>query len=277
VAALRDSTLVVLVLRNASLMDVPARVSLEKVPGLSVRLYDNGGGRIPGFFSPSWCLVRDGRNPGVGPRYLDAAAAALKEGREFLLLLDQDFGAKGDWWSCYEDAVASCPEAAAWAPQLRFESKRLSPMRLRHGLPQGPVDGIVPASGHLALNSGLLVRAAAVLEAASALKRCPLDFSDYALCWSLGRAGGLLAPVALSLEHQLSTFLVVSQDVRLSRYRWFAYGARGWSRLNPGDRFRITRWALGRAVKLSLSCWTLRFLEAFRDHYLLGRFPGADA
>lgn len=265
-----------LVLRNASLLDVPARSSLEKAPGLSVRLYDNGGGRVPGFFSPSWCLVRDGRNPGVGPRYLDAAAAALKEGREFLLLLDQDFGAGNDWWSRYEEAVEAYPDALAWAPRLFSGTRRLSPMRLRHGLPREPVETIVPASGHLALNSGLLVRAAAVLEAASALECCPLDFSDYALCWSLGRSGGRLAPVALSLEHQLSTFLAVSREVRLFRYRWFAYGARGWSRLNPGDRSHIIRWALGRAVKLSLVYRTPRFLGAFWDHYLQGQFPGAD-
>jgi hypothetical protein len=274
VAALKDSVLVVLVLRDASLRDVPARTSLEAAPrGIAVRLYDNGGGRIPGFLPPSWCLVRDHRNPGVAPRYLDAAAAALSEGRDFLLLLDQDFCAEKGWWECYEAAVSSFPEAQAWGPQLRCAGRKLSPMRLRRGLPRFPAEGVVPAANHLLLNSGLLVRAAAVQRAADALALCPLDFSDYALCWSMGRAGGYMAPVPLELEHSLSTFAAAAWEARLARYRWFAYGARGWGRLNPRGRLRIGRWALGRAVKLAFACRTLRFLKAFWDHYVLGRPP----
>ena len=271
---MKDAVLVVTVLRGLPLSDAPVRASLEQAPTLAVRLYDNGGGHVSGFLPPSWCLIRDRRNPGVGPRYLDAARQAISEGRSYLLLLDQDFHADADWWRRYEEAVARSPEAVAWAPRLRSGIVQCSPMRLRHGCPRGPAcEGNVPAHGHLALNSGLLVRAEEVVAAEAALLACPLDFSDYALCWSMGRRGGEIAPVALELGHELSSHRPASPRERLARFQWFAYGARGWALLDPEHRPAVMVWAVGRGIKLALACRKAGFLVALWERFLRGRSP----
>jgi rhamnosyltransferase len=273
--SLSQKTLAVLVLRGQPLETTPAHTSLSQVhEALAVQCFDNGGtswSELPRH----WRIVSDQTNPGVAPRYVQAARIAKECGFPFLLLLDQDFHAPKDWWELYQEAVREHPSASAWAPTLLCQGRQLSPFRLVSARPGLPASLNEPLSlkQHVALNSGLLVRTELVLAAERSLRDCPLDFSDFALCHEMGLRNGWLAPVALHLEHSSSTHLGSSQTNRLARFRWFAYGARGWLQLKSKHRFSIAWWVLGRGLKLSLQYRTTSFLTAILKNFIQGQFP----
>ena len=272
-------TLAVAVLRGIDWNDSPVSRSLASAgTTLASVLYSNGSATLPQPGGGIEEIVDDGRNPGVGPRYLQAARIAGERGDSFLLLLDQDFHAPDGWWTAYEKAVAEHPTATCWAPLLVLSKNRLSPFVVecgtpRRGLPIGK--GPWNASGHVALNSGLLIRTEAILMAARELTRAPLDFSDYALFHRMGRAGGSIAPVELELPHDSSTHSHAPLEGRLTRFAWFCAGARAYADLDPRHLWPLRRWSLGRAAKLSVLHTDRRFLSTWKRHFQDGIPMGA--
>jgi hypothetical protein len=264
-------TLAVAVLRGVDWKASPVARSLG-VAGtpLSAIAFSNGSATLPPVGDGIEEVVDDGRNPGVGPRYLQAARMADERGDSFLLLLDHDFQAPPGWWARYEQAVADHMTATCWAPLLLHGKKRLSPFVVERGTPRrtaplGP--GPWNASGLVALNSGLLVRTESVLMASRELTRAPLDFSDYALFHRLGRAGGTVAPVDLELDHDSSTHSRTSAESRLQRFSWFCVGARAYADLDPAHRWPLRRWSFGRAIKLATLHRDRRFLSTWKSHF----------
>lgn len=276
--SLSQQTLVVLILRGMRLDQTPAFASLLRADeALAVQCFDNGQVQWSELTS-HWRMVSDGANPGVGPRYLEAAHIAKECGFPFLLLLDQDFQAPEGWWAAYWEAVKNHPSASAWAPTLDGPGRQLSPFCLDGARPgDAPTtDSLLSLKRHVALNSGLLVRTDPVLTADASLRICPLDFSDFALCHAMGLRDGWLAPVSLRLEHSSSTHLESSQASRLARFRWFAYGAKGWSRLRPEHRLSIAHWVLGRGLQLAFQYRSMGFLACVWRNFLRGDPPGSN-
>lgn len=273
-------TLAVAVLRGIAWKDSPVAASLARAgTDLSLAAYSNGNATLPEAGGLVEEALDDGRNPGVGPRYLRAARLAGERGDSFLLLLDHDFQAPEGWWSAYEAAVETEPQAACWAPRLSCRGKRLSPFVVERGTPRAraPLDsGLLDARRHVALNSGLLIRTEAVLMASRELAMAPLDFSDYALFHRLGRAGAQIAPVELELEHDSSTHRAADVEARLSRFAWFCAGARAYADLDPRHKAPLWRWSLGRALKLSALRTDRRFLSVWKRHFSRG-IPLEDA
>ncbi|MEN9353816.1 MAG: hypothetical protein RL318_1141 [Fibrobacterota bacterium] len=266
-SSLAHRTLVVVILRQSRWNELALAQALAPLHQTCCLLFDNGGTETPPFLPP-WRLLRDGRNPGVGPRYVQAAEVAKECGLPWLLLLDQDFAPPADWWPAYEDAVRLHPNAQAWAPRLECIGKVLSPFQVHRGLPNGPSpDGVLSAGPHIALNSGLLVRTEALLAARDALELCPLDFSDFALSASLARTHGQIAPVALNLSHASSTHENDANASRLARFAWFAHGARGWAK-QCGYPIQIAIWVFGRAFKLGWQSRNPAFVRVAFTHFL---------
>lgn len=267
-------TLAVAVLRGIDWDDSPVAASLSRAGSrLSVATFSNGGASLPPSGGAVESVCDDGRNPGVGPRYLQAARLADERGDSFLLLLDHDFQAPDGWWTAYEAAVAKFPQATCWAPKLVHDGKRLSPFVVECGtprrtrpIPQGPLD----AAGHVALNSGLLIRTEAVLMASRELTVAPLDFSDYAMFHRLGRSGGSIAPVELELEHDFANARPADVESRLTRFAWFCLGARAYAELDPRHNAPLWRWSLGRALKLATLRADRRFLSTWKRYFLDG-------
>lgn len=270
----RSRTLAVAVLRGANWDETPVARSLSNAGStLSVAIYSNGSSSLPQTGGSVEESIQDGRNAGVGPRYLQAARSADERGDSFLLLLDHDFQAPAGWWDAYEAAVAKHPQATCWAPTLLHDGKRLSPFALERGTPRrgrpigaGPWD----AAGTVALNSGLLIRTEALLSASRELSVAPLDFSDYALFHRLGRSGATIAPVELELAHDSSTHRRTTLESRLARFAWFCLGAKAYSELDPSHRWPLRKWSLGRAAKLSLLFRDRRFLYVWKRHFVDG-------
>lgn len=267
-------TLAVAVLRGIDWNDSPVSRSIgDAGTAIAVALFSNGEARLPEAGGSIETVVDDGRNPGVGPRYLQAARLADERGDSFLLLLDHDFGAPAGWWNAYERAVAANPLATGWAPRLLHDGKRISPFVVERGTPRrdAPIgNGPWEASRHVALNSGLLIRTDALLMASRELTRAPLDFSDYSLFHRLGRAGCVIAPVDLDLAHDSSTHSPAPVARRLARFAWFCEGARAFADLDPSHRWPLRRWSLGRAIKLGLLHADRQFLTLWKRHFLDG-------
>lgn len=271
---LSSRTLAVAVLRGVDWNDAPVAKSLASSGStIPVAVYSNGNCALPPIGGNVEAALDDGRNPGVGPRYLQAARLADERGDSFLLLLDHDFTAPDGWWTAYEAAVSAHPLATCWAPRLVHDGKRLSPFVVKCGTPRrgAPIgSGPWDTTGIVALNSGLLVRVDAVLSAARELTRAPLDFSDYALFHRLGRAGSTLAAVDLELSHDSSTHTRAPIEGRLARFAWFCIGARAYAELDPVHSWPLRRWSLGRALKLSALHMDRRFLSTWTRHFAKG-------
>ncbi|MEN9306155.1 MAG: hypothetical protein RL173_87 [Fibrobacterota bacterium] len=267
-------TLAVAVLRGVDWNDAPVAKSLASSGStIPVAVYSNGKSGLPPVGGHVEESLDDGRNPGVGPRYLQAARLADERGDSFLLLLDHDFTAPDGWWTAYEAAVSAHPLATCWAPRLVHDGKRLSPFVVKCGTPRrgAPIgSGPWDATGIVALNSGLLIRVDALLSASRELTQAPLDFSDYSLFHRMGRSGGTLALVDLELVHDLSSHAPASVENRLARFAWFCAGARAYADLDPVHRRNLRRWSLGRALKLAAFLMDRRFLSTWTKHFAKG-------
>jgi len=272
--SLADQVLVVVPLCRSRWSELALEEALAALVGSCILFFDNGEVEAPAFALP-WRLIQDGTNPGVGPRYAQAARVAKECGLPYLLLLDQDFAPPSEWWQAFETSVQTHPRSQAWAPRLVCDDIPLSPFRLHRGRPAGasPSGEILLAGEHVVLNSGLLIRTDALLPAADALALCPLDFSDFALSWELGKQGGCIAPIALTLEHFSSTHARTSRASRLARFAWFAHGARGWRQVSSAPWWRLAGWVGGRAVKLAWQNRDVHFLQIAWTHFVLGRRP----
>ncbi|MBK9577445.1 MAG: hypothetical protein IPK50_06055 [Fibrobacterota bacterium] len=270
-------TLAVVVLHGMDWADCPARASLERAGSeLSVAVFGNGRAVVPALGGTVVQVADDGENPGVGPRYLQAARTALDRGDSFLLLLDQDFQAPAGWWEAYERAVASQPTVACWAPVLRNKGLRLSPFSTRRVRPDArqPLPGAtLDTSCHGALNSGLLIRVESLLSAAHELQTAPLYFSDLAMFHRLGRSFLSMAVVALELEHDLSALSVAPPAATRRRFGLFCAGARGFASLDPRLKAPIRRWTILRAANLALHGTDPRFLGIWKKCFLDGIRP----
>ncbi len=270
-------TLVVVVLRGMDWESSPVAQSLALAGApLAVCVFSNGNSKLPPVEGLIEFSREDETNPGVGPRYLQAARLADERGDSYLLLLDQDFQAELGWWNCYEVAVAVHPYAACWAPRLYHNKIRLSPFSVKNGYPrrsQPLSEGLLEARTHVALNSGLLIRTESVLMASHELTQAPLDFSDYALFHRLGRAGASLAGVPLDLNHDSSTHAKTTPEARLERFAWFCSGGRAYCKLDPLHAWSLWRWTLGRALKLALIHRNRQFLSTWKRHFVDAKPP----
>lgn len=270
-------TLAVVVLHGMDWEDCPARASLAAAGAdLPVAIFGNGNAAVPVPGGSVAQVVDDGQNPGVGPRYLQAARTALDRGDSFLLLMDQDFQAPAGWWDAYERAVASHPTVACWAPVLRKRHLRLSPFSIHLGRPNArqPLSGpTLNTSCHGALNSGLLIRVESILSAAHELQTAPLYFSDLALFHRLGRSMSSMAVVDLELEHDLSALSPAPPEATRWRFALFCAGARGFASLDPRLKAPIRRWSLLRAANLALRGIDPRFFRIWKKCFLDGIRP----
>lgn len=266
---LSDQTLVVAVTYRAAWRDCPVAASLERAGApLATLLARNG--TLPDESPPPVEILRgDGTNPGVGPRYLEAAREAAERGDAWMLLLDADFEAPDGWWSRYEAAVSSQPGCEAYAPEWRAGKRRISPFVQRRGIPRPATplaSAELPARGHVAINSGLLVRTECVLGAWRGLQDAPLDFSDYLLSDHLARREARFGRIELDLEHDLSSLRPASSLQRLERFDWFCRGARTWADSAPERRVPVRLWALSRALKLAFRGTGLASMMTWKRH-----------
>ena len=120
-------------------------------------------------------------NPGISKAYNCAAEYALKNGFNWLLLLDQDTCFDFPF-SRYTDAIAANPEIRIFAPSVVTEKNiPLSPINLHTLFPtaQHLAHGSYALSDYAPINSGTLIKLDAFYSCGKYNEAVFLDHSDY--------------------------------------------------------------------------------------------------
>jgi len=215
----RQAVLAVLVLYQVEASSSPALMSFMQAlgeTGLASRfrllIYDNSPSRssVPDAMPLPSSYIHDPANGGLTAAYDAALRLAEKEGHEWLLLLDQDAVINASYLKelgrrLFE--LAGNRQCAVLAPRLLAENEIISPARVLWGGRLLPVDktlsGIAPWE-IVALNSGALLRVAAVRELGGFNPEFWLDYLDHWIFNRLHHAGYLVYVMDAELQHALS-------------------------------------------------------------------------
>jgi GT2 family glycosyltransferase len=224
---LPTSILAVVVLYKCELSQSQTVCSLFQIlnenPGLakqfSLVLYDNSPQPQPLAMPPvfSTHYVHDPSNPGLATAYNFALARAESEGREWLLLLDQDTSLTPDFLLELLDAAGSLsasPEVAAIVPKLLVNGILHSPaipfidqMRRQFLPPQEPISldvvGVLPQR-MCSYNSASTFRVSALRPVGGFPLEFWLDFLDHAVFDALFAAGYRIYVMHAKLAHESS-------------------------------------------------------------------------
>ena len=188
-------------------------------------IYDNSPCRsaIPIEISVPFSYVHDPRNGGLSRAYNTAMEVAGAAGSEWLLLLDQDTLIDANFLrtlSVHLPEAAGNPKCAALAPRLLSKNKIISPARVLWGgwlLPVDESSGGPYSREMIALNSGTLLRIAAIREIGGFNPVFWLDYLDHWLFNRLYRAGYFIYVLDATLPHDLSLGNV--RGVSTARYK----------------------------------------------------------
>lgn len=148
-------------------------------------------------------------NPGLADAYRTAAQHFSSRGTAWMVLLDQDSQVTREYLdevlAVTRGVVDVPPSVSVLVPRLVDSGRQLSPhgrVRLR-ARPLATTAGLVAGfSTHL--NSGSVVRLAAVRRAGGFPEQYPLDYLDHALSSRLREGGGRAWLLRSTLEHRLS-------------------------------------------------------------------------
>ena len=203
------------------------RAGLRERPALaaqfSLQLYDNSPQAHP-IPALAICVdyTWDAANPGLAQAYNAGLRHALKDGAEWLLLLDQDTVLTPEYLSELAASAASADAGVcALVPKLVHDGGGVHsphlPPRLSHRPIAVAFTGIAPDQV-AAFNSGALMRVSAVEAIGGFPASFPLDFLDHAVFSALQSRGGKVYVLKAALEHDLST-MTLGGDASLARYR----------------------------------------------------------
>jgi GT2 family glycosyltransferase len=187
-------------------------------------IYDNSpsAAALPDAIPVPFRHIHDPANGGLFAAYTAALALAEEQGREWLLLLDQDTSLTSAYLRTLLLALRdarSDPRCAALAPKLLSGNRIVSPARILWGGRLSPVDealtGMAPWEA-MALNSATLLRVSAIRQVGGFHPGFWLDYLDYWLFNRLYRAGYSLYVLDATLHHELSVTSIT--DMPIARY-----------------------------------------------------------
>ena len=164
-------------------------------------------------------------NPGLAHAYNRATEHAVLDGYQWLLTLDQDTTLPRDYLARMVDYIQrlnSSQEICAIVPQVLDRAKNLSPFWFMGGaLPSWFKIGFTGVARHCtyALNSGAVLRVAALQRIGGYSSRFPLDVSDINLFHQLHASGGRVYVAGdIQVSHNFS-LLDKARRMSLDRYR----------------------------------------------------------
>ena len=247
---------------------VAARAELDLV------IYDNSpqAQTVPAASWPGRLHYHhDASNPGVSRAYNFGAELAREQGKDWLLLLDQDTTFPVDALTAYCQTQALHPAEVMLAPILRSGPIVISPCRFVAGFGwpiRGRLPELLPLRGHSILNSGMLVRLDAFDAVGGYNELIPLDFADHDFCRRFGQRFGSVRVLDLACRHGFSDREAASLDRDLQRFTFFCRGARA---AIPG-RFAAAGYLLAVLLRGAVLCWrhrTTRFLPVLGQKFFL--------
>ena len=157
---------------------------------------------------------------------------------DFLLILDQDSRLPCDYIAIFRSVRLGAPAVRLFAPQVYANGRRVSPARFRFGWGRPGltmIDGLLPARGHVGINSGLFLEPSLFHGPRSVRFDEQLRFygTDTDFFMRFGDVDKVFSVLPVRLEHDLS-FDVAPLRQRAEKFREiltatrFAYRNRSW-------------------------------------------------
>lgn len=251
--------------------------SLEKLDGcLELFIYDNSPMPMigdPAALDQQFRVTcrHDPTNAGVSAAFNAGARLAREQGKQWLLLLDQDTTFPPEAMTVYLAAIHS-GGAAMFVPQLVAGTRLLSPCGYRAGIGShlpGVTPGTMALSGRSILNSGLLVQLAAFEACGGYDERVRVDFADFAFMNRFRRRYPEVVVLDLVCRHGFSNLETVDMEAALRRFAGYCRDGRAAAAttlLQLTHAFLVLR----RCMVLTLRYGSLRFLAKLPAYF----FPG---
>jgi GT2 family glycosyltransferase len=190
---------------------------------------------------------------------------ALKEGKRWLLLLDQDTRLPIGFLQAYADAVSRYPEGQLFAPAVEDSVGLLSPFRFVRGSgvrPKGISQRQFELGPYMAVNSGLLIRLDLFHAIGGYDESIPLDFSDMAFLQRAMKITRHLHRADVSLTTHLSEVGSQTSQADSERFHFYCLGARRYSQ-RTGETFWLFVRSAFRAIRFTIRHHDSIFLQVF--------------
>ncbi len=271
-----DSLVIVLVLYKSDLEASESFQSLDacfKATNASadIFIYDNSPQRLALVLDRYNCKIHyvwDDSNPGVSKAYNEGFRFGEKNGKEWLLLLDQDTKFESNFLAKYHDAHISNPEISLLAPILELESGEIySPCEYkfpRTSLLKKVDPGVINLQKISILNSGMLVSLKTFKEVGGYDERLKMDFTDFEFMDRYRKIRDSFLVVGTTGIHGFSGFQdeIGASLARFNRYCQ-SFVIMCSIRHVLSDKIVLIAIALIRAIKLSLKFKSTDFISIF--------------
>ena len=266
-----SQTLATIVLYNTSLENSITFQSLSKslnkagLP-MDILIYDNSENpqKTPPLTN-GWNIhyVHDSTNGGVSKAYNSAFEMAKREGKKWLLLLDQDTSYPVSAISVYCNSITLHPDQQIFVPRLYDTLGMVSPLKFNLGGGQriGYLNrGVYSLHDFKFLNCGAWVSTRAFEKAEGYDEQLPLDFSDFSFIERLKKNQPTFVVTGVTGSHHLATTSVAHVEDRIIRFKSYLKACRYYKMNYQPDDWRILVRLFFRSLKLSWTHQTFRFV-----------------
>lgn len=260
----------------------PAYASVERIASsttamLHLAVHDNSpalaAGALPFHDRIQLRYIPQPENRGISQSYNDAANSAAKEGRKWLLFLDQDTRLPSSLPTLYFEAIRANPTIKLFCPRLQTQAgKFVSPFawHLSRGTPLGRIEtGVVPCSHRSVCNSSMLVDIETYHQAGGYNPDIFLDYSDVSFFRRYARTQGSFFLIDEIVEHNLSSMEELDPDKALFRFGKYCESAQAYGKeFSTISLVRV--YGFIRAVKLAAKWKDHRFLAVYLSMHRKG-------
>lgn len=269
-----NETLAILVLyktilnNSATFISIGKALEVERVT-LDLFIYDNSPLAQPVPDSSHWKInyYHDPTNPGVSKAYNEGCKKALRMGKKWLWLLDQDDVFDAQSITQYYTTVSENSISNIFAPVVRDQKSVIcSPFRMRYGggwRIKEIEPGTYPLSQFLLINSGLFISVSAFGKVEGYEENFPLDFSDLDFIKRLRKEYDRFVVIPTTIQHSLAIHSSQTMEAQLARFHTYVKAAKLFRKkyyeANPSILFR----SFVMAIKFSLRHFSLRFIKEY--------------
>jgi len=272
-----DDLLVIIVIYKTSLEACESFQSVMAMrpqsSNLNIFVYDNSPTpqHVKKYEGLNITYLHDDKNSGVSTAYNSGAEHAKDNGKNWLLLLDQDTSLPNSVLNEYDKSIDKNQDIKLFAPILKLrDGKIFSPSRYR--FKRGFfIDSINPGIHSLfklaPVNSGMMINTKAFFEVGGYNEKVKLDFADFQFVERFRKSFTYFFVLNVECEQDFSNE-GGSYESQSTRFIFYCQGARNIENINIWDWFQYNTVVLIRAIRLTLRFGKPSFLGAYFKNFL---------
>lgn len=273
-----SNLLIVIVIYNKKIINLPILSSNKKAAFLELFVYDNSelAQEVPKIENVNIYYEHDENNSGVSRAYNQAYKKAKELDKKLLLILDQDTAFEPNFIDKYMDMYLKYKNDFLYAPIVtNFDKTKIySPSFMSNfvGKAQDANDFVYKEKYSLAgksvINSGLMIPLELFEKIGGYNEKLKLDFSDVYFIEKYKKLNTKIILVNVYLKHSISGDDGVNFAKEYNRFKYYCSAAREISNALNTNVF----WPpLRRLIRLILKYKNLKFIRIFYDYYLRGK------